>query len=30
MVGLILLVVNVARDTFTGCRHPDWYPKLFR
>jgi hypothetical protein len=27
MIGFLLLVVNVVRDTFTGCRHPDWYPR---
>lgn len=27
MTGLLLLIVNVIRDTPTGCRHPDWYPR---
>jgi hypothetical protein len=26
MTGLVLLVINVIRDSLTGCRHPDWYP----
>jgi hypothetical protein len=27
MSGLALLLLNVIRDTLTGCKHPDWYPR---
>jgi hypothetical protein len=30
VTGQILLIVNVIRDTLTGCRHPDWYPRPSR